>query len=150
MANTFTSLHYHIVFSTKNREPWLTENIRDRLWPYLGGIARANGMIAHEVGGVSDHVHLAVSLPPTLALSKAVQLVKGSSSKWIKETFSEGRGFVWQDGYAAFTVSKSQLDAVRAYIRGQAEHHRRKSFAEEYRTLLARHQIAFDECYLLG
>ena len=150
MSNTYTSLNYHIVFSTKNREPWLMADIRERLWPYLGGIARENGMKALEIGGVADHVHLLLSIPASMALSKAVQLIKGGSSHWIKETFPNVTGFAWQDGYGAFTVSQSQLDAVREYIRNQEEHHRTKSFAEEYRAFLERHQVEFDERFLLG
>ena len=150
MANTYTSLHCHVIFSTKNREPWLTEPIRKRLWPYLGGIARENQMKALEVGGVSDHVHILVSIPPTLAVAKAVQLIKGGSSHWIKETFPNTATFSWQDGYGAFSVSESQLEAVAEYIRHQEEHHRTKSFTEEYRAFLARHQIEYDERFLLG
>ena len=150
MSNTYTSLNYHIVFSTKNREPWLKEDIRERLWPYLGGIARENGMKALEIGGVADHVHLLLSIPASMALSKAVQLIKGGSSHWMKETFPKVTGFAWQDGYGAFTVSQSQLDAVREYIRNQEEHHRTKSFAEEYRAFLERHHVEFDERFLLG
>jgi REP element-mobilizing transposase RayT len=150
MANTYTSLHYHIVFSTKNREPWLTAPMRERLWPYLGGIARENHMTALEVGGVSDHVHVLVSIPPTVAVAKAVQLMKGGSSHWLKSEFRSLAGFAWQDGYGAFTVSESQIGTVRAYIRNQAEHHRTKTFAEEYRALLERHHVEFDERYWLG
>ena len=150
MANTYTSLNYHIVFSTKGREPWLDEQLRERLWAYLGGIARENKMKAIEVGGIADHVHLLLSIPANVALSKAVQLIKGGSSHWLKETFPKLSGFAWQDGYAAFTVSQSQMDGVRDYVRGQAEHHRTKTFAEEYRTFLQRHRLEFDERYLLG
>jgi REP element-mobilizing transposase RayT len=150
MANTYTSLHYHVVFSTKNREPWLSETVRERLWPYLGGIARENDLRAEAIGGVADHVHLLLWVPPNLALSKAVQLLKGGSSHWIKENFPAVRGFAWQDGYGAFTVSESQLAVVKKYIGRQAEHHRKKPFAEEYREFLTRHQIEFDERYLLG
>jgi REP element-mobilizing transposase RayT len=150
MANTYTSLKYHIVFSTKNRECCLTEGIRDRLFAYLGGIARENGMQALEIGGVADHVHLLLSIPPSLAVSNAVQVIKGGSSHWLKDAFPGMKGFAWQDGYAAFTVSKSQLDGVRDYVRGQVEHHRTKTFAEEYRAFLQRHQIECDERYLLG
>jgi putative transposase len=105
MANTYISLHYHIVFSTKGREPWLSESVRDRLWPYLGGIARENGMTALEVGGVSDHVHLLISVRASMPVSKAAQVIKGGSSHWIKDTFRPLAGFGWQDGYGAFSVS---------------------------------------------
>ena len=150
MANTYTALNYHIVFSTKNRQPFLIEAIRERLFAYLGGITRENGMSALEIGGVVDHVHLLLSMPASLALSKAVQLIKGGSSHWLKETFSDVVNFAWQDGYAAFTVSQSQIDDVRTYIRTQPEHHRTKTFAEEYRAFLARHCIEYDERFVLG
>jgi len=150
MANTYTSLHYHVIFSTKNRQPFLAEAIRDRVFAYLGGIARENGMNALEVGGVADHVHLLVSIPASLVVSKALRLIKGGSSHWLKETFPNMAKFAWQDGYAAFTVSRSQLDDVQVYIRSQAEHHRTKMFVEEYRAFLERHHIEYDERYLLG
>ena len=150
MANTYTSLHYHIAFSTKNRQPFLDEQIRERLFAHLGGIARENAMNTLEIGGVADHLHLLLSIHASLPLSKAIQLVKGGSSHWLKATFPKMIDFAWQDGYAAFTVSWSQLDDVRAYIRSQPEHHRTKTFVEEHRTFLARHRIEYDERYLLG
>lgn len=111
MANTYSSLNYHLVFSTKNREPWLREEGRTRLWSYLGGIARENGMTARQIGGVADHVHLLITIPPRLSVSKAVQLLKGGSSHWLKATFPKLAAFAWQDGYAVFTVSESQIKA---------------------------------------
>lgn len=150
MANTYTSLHYHVVFSTKNRQSFLGEAIRERIFAYLGGIARESGATAVEIGGMADHVHLLLSIPASLAVSKAVQLLKGGSSHWVKEAFPNMIDFAWQDGYAAFTVSQSQLDDVREYIRSQPEHHRTKTFAEEYCAFLARHHIQYDERYLLG
>jgi REP element-mobilizing transposase RayT len=150
MANTFTCLHYHVIFSTKNREPWISRDIEERLWKFLGGIARGNGMKALQIGGMPDHVHLALALPPTQTVSKALQLLKGGSSKWIKDAFPNLRGFAWQDGYAAFGVSKSNLPEVIAYIQNQREHHRIKSFHEEFVSFLQRHQIEFDERYLWG
>lgn len=150
MANTYTSRNYHIVFSTKNREPWLTEPIRQRLWPFVGGIGRKNQMAALEIGGAADHAHILVSIPPTVPISKAVQLMKGGSSHWLKTEFPALAGFAWQDGYGAFTVSESQVETLRTYIRNQAEHHRKKTFADEYRALLERHNVEFDERYWLG
>jgi putative transposase len=123
MANTYTSLHYHIVSSTKNREAWVSQLIEDRVWEYLGGIARNNDIIPIKIGGIDDHVHLVVSIPPTLSISKAVQLVKGGSSLWFHQTFRRS-AFAWQDGYGAFTVSKSQLPDVVRYVERQREHHR--------------------------
>lgn len=148
MANTFTSLHYHLIFSTKNREPWLRPDVEQRVWSYLGGIVRENDGKPVMIGGIDNHVHLLLGLPPSLALSKALQFIKGGSSTWIKETLPGFGGFGWQDGYAAFTVSKSQVPEIVAYISGQREHHRLKTFEEEYRTFLQRHDIAFDERYV--
>ena len=150
MATTFTSLHVHLVFSTKNREPWLTAEIESRVWTYLGGIATENGIQPIQIGGYTDHIHALVGLPATLSVSRAAQLLKTGSSSWIHETFPKLRAFAWQDGYGAFAVSRSRLDAVAKYIRDQPEHHRTLTFAEEYRALLKRHGIAFDERYMLG
>ncbi len=150
MANTFTSLHYHIIFSTKNRQPWITSEFEQRIWEYLGGIARENDMHALQIGGVEDHVHIVVGIPPTIAVSKAVQLLKGTSSKWIHETFPSLGGFQWQDGYGAFTVSKSGLAEVVKYVTDQREHHRTRTFQEEYLAFLKKHGIAFDERYVWG
>src|SRR5438874_10688814 len=147
MANTFTSLHYHVVFSTKRREPWIRSEIEQRVWAYLGGIARENQMKALLVGGIENHVHLLLGVPPVLAVSKAVQLLKGGSSGWVKENFPGLRGFGWQDGYAAFTVSQSQVPEVESYIGKQREHHRVKTFEEEYRAMLDRHGVRYDERY---
>ena len=148
MANTFTSLHYHVVFSTKNRQPWILPDIEQRVWAYLGGLARDNDMKPIRFGGIENHVHLLFGIPPAIAVSKAVQLLKGASSKWMKENFPGTTNFGWQDGYAAFTVSKSQLPEIEAYIQNQREHHRLKSFEEEYRAFLDKHGITYDERYL--
>ncbi len=116
MADTFTSLRCHVVFSTKNREPWLTPEIRERLFPFLGGIARNNEMVAVTIGGVADHVHLLLRVPPSLAVSKAVQLIKGGSSKWLHENFPQLAKFAWQDGYAAFAVSESSIEGSGQHV----------------------------------
>lgn len=150
MANTFTSLHYHIIFSTKNRKPWITPHIEQRVWEYLGGIARENQMIALQVGGVEDHIHLVVGMKPTMAPAKSVQLLKGVSSAWIHQQFPALSGFEWQDGYGAFTVSKSNLAEVIEYIQKQREHHQKLSFQDEFRSLLNRHGIEYDERYVWG
>ena len=148
MANTYTSLHYHIVFSTKNRERWIMPEVEQRIWAYLGGIAKENRMKPLQIGGIEDHVHVLLGAPATLAPSKIVQLIKGGSSGWIHDTFPNMRGFAWQDGYGAFTVSKSNVPEVTAYIQGQREHHRMKAFQEEYLALLKKHDIEYDERYL--
>jgi REP-associated tyrosine transposase len=145
---SYISAYFHCVFSTKERRPLITPELRDRLWPFLGGIARQNKMKAIEVGGVEDHIHILLSLPSTMAVAKALQLVKGGSSKWIHQTFPEQRLFAWQEEYGAFSLSVSQLDRTIEYIKGQAEHHRKMTFQEEFLALLKRHRIEYDERYL--
>jgi len=120
------------------------------LWPFIGGIARSNKMKALEIGGVEDHMHVLISLPSTMAISKAVQLIKGGSSKWIHESFPEHRLFSWQKEYGAFSVSVSQLDVVVDYIRKQPAHHRTMTFQEEFLELLKKHRVEFDQRYVWG
>jgi REP element-mobilizing transposase RayT len=132
----------------KERRRLISPALQERLWPFLGGIARQNDMTARIVGGVEDHVHVLLSLPATMPVAKAMQLIKGGSSKWIHETFPEQRLFAWQEKYGAFSVSPSQMDAVTRYIRNQREHHRSRSFQEEFVELLKKHQIKYDERYL--
>ena len=150
MANTYTSLHYHIVFSTKNREPLISQGIEGRVWSYIGGIARKHRMTALQVGGVEDHIHALVTAPATLAPMQMAQFLKGDSSKWIHGEFPRLGGFAWQDGYGAFTMSTSKVPSVIAYIQNQREHHRKKTFQEEYRELLEKHGIEYDERYIWG
>ena len=145
---SYISSYFHCVFSTKERRPLITPELRERLWPFLGGIARQNQMKAIEVGGVEDHVHLLLSLPATMPVAKAMQLIKGGSSKWIHETFPAQREFAWQEEYGAFSVSVSQLDKTIEYIKGQPEHHRKMTFQEEFLVLLKKHLIEYDEQYL--
>jgi putative transposase len=150
MANTYTALHYHLVFSTHNREKWLHQAQEEQIWAYLGGIARNHQMKPLSIGGVEDHVHLLVGIPPTLAVSTSLQKLKGISSHWLKQEFSNFRHFGWQDGYGAFTVSQSNLELVAEYIRKQRTHHQHQTFHEEYLEFLRKHQIPFDERYVWG
>lgn len=148
MANTYTCLHYHVIFSTKLRERWISPEMEQRLWSYLGGIAGENKMTPLKIGGVEDHVHLVLGVHPTVAISQALKLLKTGSSNWIHNTFPGMKGFGWQDGYAAFAVSKSLLPDVIAYVAGQREHHKTKSFREEYLAFLRKHGIDCDERYV--
>jgi putative transposase len=148
MANTYTCLHYHLIFSTKVREHWIFPAIEQRLWSYLGGIANENKMTPIKIGGIEDHVHLVVGVHPTVAISQAVKLLKTGSSGWVHETFPDMQSFGWQDGYAAFTVSKSQLPEIVAYVENQREHHKTKTFQEEYLSFLRKHEIDCDERYV--
>jgi REP element-mobilizing transposase RayT len=145
---SFVSCLLHCVFTTKQREPWLTPEIRERLWPYLAGIAHENDMRAITIGGVADHVHVLLSLPSTLTISKALQLLKGNSSKWIHETFPEMAAFNWQGGYGAFSIGVSGVDATTRYIKQQDEHHRTRSFRDEFVIMLRKHKIKFEEWML--
>lgn len=147
MAGTYTNLLYHIVFSTKERRQLITPAIEEDLYSYIGGIVRGVGGVQLEIGGVADHVHLLIKLKPMLAVSDVVRDIKANSSKWLNERSAIYK-FAWQDGFAAFTVSESQVAAVRAYIRGQKEHHARMSFQDEVLALLKRHRVEFDERYL--
>jgi putative transposase len=150
MAHTYTSRLLHCVFSTKERRRIIAPELQERLWPYLGGIARENGMKALSVGGVEDHVHLLLSLPATMAISKAMQLIKGGSSKWIHDTFQEQRLFSWQEGYGAFSLGVGDVERTVAYIEAQAEHHQRRDFQAEFLSFLQRHNIEYDERYIWG
>lgn len=150
MANTYTSLHYHIIFSTKSRVAYITPDMEQRVWAYIGGVARKHKMTALQVGGIQDHIHALVLASPTHAPSEIAQFLKGDSSKWIHEEFPNVREFAWQDGYGAFTVSKSHVSDVIGYIQNQRKHHGKKTFQEEYREFLHKHRIEYDERYLWG
>ena len=148
MAHTYISSHFHCVFSTKERRPFITEDLQERLWPYIGGIARENKMKALAVGGVADHVHILRSLPATITVSKAMQLIKGGSSKWVHDEFPEHRRFAWQEGYGAFTVGVSQVVDTKRYVANQQEHHRKRSFQEEFIAFLEKHGIEYDPAHV--
>lgn len=150
MPGTYTRLLYHIVFSTKNRKQLIAPDVQPRLHEYMGGIVRAMDGTALMIGGVDDHVHMLVRWRTDESLATLLRTVKSRSSAWVHETFDELRTFAWQEGYAAFTVSQSQAAAVAGYIAGQVEHHRERSFEEELREFLQRHEVEFDERYLLG
>lgn len=148
MPNSYTSLHFHVIFATKDRRPLIKSAWRDRLYEYIGGITRDLPGRLLSAGGMPDHVHLLLGLHATVAVSNALRDIKAGSSKWIHENFENQRGFAWQDGYAAFAVSHSQMDAVRSYIAQQEEHHRHQTFDEEFVAFLQRHKISYDPRYL--
>jgi REP element-mobilizing transposase RayT len=147
MPSTHVSLHIHIVFSTKARRACIKECWEERLHCYLGGILRGLKGVAEEIGGTSDHVHLLVSLGACHRLADVIRDLKSSSSKWVHEVVGNPL-FGWQDGYGAFSVGASEIDAIRKYIRGQEEHHRKKTFQEEYIDLLIHSGIEIDERFL--
>ena len=143
--HSFVSCLMHCVFSTKERRQLITPEIQQRLYPYLGGIARENKMKALSIGGIGDHVHALLSIPSTLSVAKSVQLLKGNSSKWVHETFPKQALFGWQEGYGAFGIGISGVEATMRYIRDQVEHHRKRTFREELRTMLRKHGLSYDE-----
>ncbi len=150
MAHSCASCIYHCVWSTKQRRQLITPELQERLWPYIGGIAKQNRMKALAVGGVEDHMHVLLSLPSTLSVSKALQLIKGGSSKWIHDTFPALRDFGWQEGYGAFSIGITQVDDTIVYIERQAEHHRKRSYQDEFLAFLQRHAIEYDpRCVLV-
>ena len=150
MANSYINCLVHVVFSTKGRRRELSPQVRDRLWPYLGGLARERGLKALCVGGTEDHVHLLLSFPSTISIADAMKELKAHSSRWIKETFPEMNGFSWQEGYGAFTVGASQKKKTLEYISGQEEHHKKRTFKEEFIAFLQKNDIDYDERYLWG
>ena len=150
MAHSYVSSLHHCVFSTKERHPFLTKNVRDRLFPYLGGIARESGIATYSFNGVEDHVHLLIGMPGALPLSKGMQILKANSSKWIHETFAGLKGFRWQEGYGAFSIGVGQVETTIAYIQGQEERHKKQSFQEEYHNFLVKHGFKWSAEEALG
>ena len=146
MASTYLSLHYHLVFSTKNREPWIDTAWRPRLHEYLGGTLHGLGGFPEGIGGVADHVHILVGLKATHCLADVMRELKKAATVWVREEIGI-RPFAWQDGYAAFTVSATSRVAVRGYIANQEEHHRVKPFREELLEMLNKAGIEFDPRY---
>lgn len=148
MPGTYSQLLLHVVFSTKGRRPWIGPEVAQRLYPYLGGLVRAEKGVLYDIGGVEDHVHMYLRWRPDGSISDFMRTIKARSSKWVHETFGELGGFAWQDGYSVFSVSKSQEDAVKAYIAAQAEHHKKEPFDSELLRLLRAHGVSFDERYV--
>jgi REP element-mobilizing transposase RayT len=145
VPQSFTCLHYHLVFATRLREPAITPEIGPRLWDFLGGMVRMLGGIPLAVGGIADHVHLLVTLRQQPALADVMRELKARSSGWVHETFPATGRVWWQAGYGAFTVSHSGIGAVRDYIHNQDHHHRTRGFEDEFRHLLRKHEIGYDE-----
>jgi putative transposase len=147
MPSTHLSLHYHVVFSTKERRAWIEPAWKERLHEFLGGTVKTLGGFPESIGGTLDHVHLLFGLKATHRMADAIREIKSASSGWVHHDL-KCPIFSWQDGYGAFTVSASLRATVKRYIQNQVEHHRRRSFQEEYRELLERSGVTFDERYL--
>ncbi|MCI0423474.1 MAG: IS200/IS605 family transposase [Acidobacteria bacterium] len=149
MPHSYAQNRVHIVFSTKERKRLIEPAMQGRLGKYVSGIAQNHGMHVLAVGGVEDHIHVLVDVPPMLPLAKAIQTIKANSSKWMNEHRAR-RDFAWQEGYGAFSVSASNTQAVIAYIENQAAHHKRRSFEDEFVALLKKHGIPYDPKYVFG
>ena len=150
MGHTYTTVRVHVVFSTQMRRPLIAADYQARLWEYIGGLGKNHNIPIHVVGGIDNHAHLLLSVPPTQTLSKVVQTLKAYSSKWLNDEIMKNGRFAWQQGYAAFSVSQSNVAAVEDYIRHQPEHHKKHAFEDELRSLLIRNGVIFDARYVLG
>lgn len=148
MSQSLSSILIHIIFSTRKRQPFIFPEISEDLHLYIAAIARAHNTFIHEIGGVEDHVHLLISLPRDLTVSKLVEEMKKSSSRWMKTKGKESLDFAWQKGYGAFSIGQSSYEDLRAYIQNQKEHHKKISFQEEYRIFLQKYSVSYDEKYV--
>ena len=148
MSHSYSCNRVHIVFSTKGRRNQIPSELQPRLWAYFATLGRNHGIPVLRAGGTANHLHALIVLPSTMALAKAVQLLKGSSSKWMNDT--SGQKFSWQEGYAAFAVSTSQAQQVIAYIDNQAQHHAKRNFDAEFLELLQKNGVVYDPEYVFG
>jgi REP-associated tyrosine transposase len=148
VSHTYISELVHCVFSTKRRRNLISPAVQPQLWAFLGGIARKNGFKALMVGGTDNHVHILLSLPATMTLAKAMQLLKGASSHWMNEKFRTE--FAWQEGYGGFSLGISQKSDTIAYIQKQAEHHRERNFEEEFVAFLKKNAVDYDPRHIWG
>ena len=148
MPQSLSQVILHIVFGTKERRPWLDLEIRPRMHAYLATVCRDCGCEAYRVGGTADHVHLAARLPRTISQAELLEEIKKTSSAWIKRQGSQYGGFFWQGGYGDFSIGWSQLEELIRYIDRQEQHHRTQTFEQEYRELLRKYHVEFDERYV--
>lgn len=149
MSHTYCFALFHCVFSTKERRKTIAPDVQARLWAYMGGVARKHGMKALAIGGTEDHVHILLSLASSVPVADAMREIKAASSLWMHQTVAQ-ESFEWQEGYGAFSVGQSQEETTIAYIAAQAEHHRQRSFEEEFLAFLKKHRIEYDPRYVLG
>jgi len=148
MPQSLSSILVHLVFSTKNREPFITPAIERELHPYMATIFREHNSPSLIIDGTADHMHALFALGRTMTVAELVEEVKTGSSKWIKTKGSEFRNFHWQKGYGAFSIGRSNVEEVKRYIRNQKEHHRHITFENEYRNFLKQYEVQFDERYV--
>jgi REP element-mobilizing transposase RayT len=148
VPQTLSAIFVHVIFSTKGREPLISDDIAPRLHAYMGGIARQEEAVALAIGGINDHVHLLLSLSPKHSSSNLIRDIKACSSRWVHGLSPAHSGFAWQAGYAVFSVSVSNVEAVKQYLASQREHHQRLTFKEELVAFLERHNVEYDERYV--
>ena len=148
MPHSLADLVVHVIFSTKERRPIITDELKTKLFPYMAGIVNERGGTPHIFNGMPDHVHMLASVPTGLSVADLMRFVKGSSSRWVHQEFPAKSTFGWQRGYAAFSVSRSRFDDVHRYIANQEEHHRKVSFQEELIAFLKKHKVEYDERYV--
>jgi REP element-mobilizing transposase RayT len=148
MSHAYTNLMTHVIFSTKERRPYLDAELKPRLLAYMGGIIREFNGVAVTINSVTDHVHLLLSLPPTISVADALRILKTNSSRWVHETWRARREFSWQAGYGAFSASQSNVVGVTKYIADQEKHHRKVSFQDEFIQFLKKHRIEYDGRYI--
>ena len=148
MPQSLVKNYIHIVFSTKNRQPFIDQSIKEELHAYLGGTCKELGCPVLAVGGMEDHVHILCMLSRNMALSELVGKVKANSSKWIKTKGEQYANFYWQNGYGAFSVNPTETEVVIKYIQNQEEHHKKRTFQEEYRLFLKKYKVEYDERYV--
>ena len=148
MPQSISYVYAHITFSTKNRHPFIDDTIERELWTYLGGICKALECHPACVGGYADHVHVCCALSKKIAQTKLLEEIKRESSRWMKTKGSRYEKFYWQDGYGIFSVNPSEIETVAAYIENQREHHKKRTFQEEFLAFLKKYRVKYDERYL--
>lgn len=148
MAHTYVQLYYHIVWSTKDRTLSIPSALEERLHAFIGGAFKTKGCVCLQVGGMPDHIHVLVTIPPVSAVAEVVRNVKVASTKWVHKTHPSCKDFAWQEGYGAFSVSESKREIVRQYIQNQKDHHQGRNFQDEFLLLLEQHNVTFDPKYL--
>jgi len=146
--SSFVKIYIHYAFSTKNREHFIVPELENRLWAYMGGVAKRNNLTAIAINGTEDHAHVLLSLPSTITIAHAIQLVKGASSNWVHKTFPEYQDFEWQKGYGAFSISHYDLEKTINYIKNQKKRHQTQDYKSEFLELLKEHDIDYDERYI--
>jgi REP-associated tyrosine transposase len=150
MTHSFRVHYFHLIWSTKNRIPWIDREMQTRLYSYLGGIIRNHKGKLIEIGGMPDHIHMLIELSLLDKFSHFIRDLKSYSSLWMHQTFPQKQDFAWQEGYGSFSVSFSSLEKVRNYIKNQESHHMHETFDQEYLKFLKHHNIRYDERFVLG